>query len=458
LPENATQPDTATYLTARGFCLTSAAWMMAATLAGLVAAIELVAPDLTGNIAWLLFSRLRPIHVNLVLFGFVTPGLLASASYLVPRLLKTELYSEKLGLLTVGLWNISLVALVATLATGHTQGREYAEMVWPIDVGIVTAFCLIFFNFIMTVKKRKEKILYVSVWYVLGAVVLTACTYSMGNVIWKPDTGALSGIPDAILLWFYGHNIFGLLLTPLSAATAYYIIPQVCRTPLYSHTLSLLGFWALIVIYTHIGTHHLLQVPVPTWLKVIAIVDSVAMVIPVMAFLINIWYTARGKLGLLHSDIGGKFVFTGTIMYFIVSIRGSIMALPDVQRVTHFSHWVVSHAHVGVLGFAGMTALGGLYFIIPRITDQPLFSRFLADFQYWMVLIGVVGFTIILTISGLIQGNGWLNGETVYRILPEIHIYNIIRASFGVLIFLSSIAGFYNILRSLFPKPAGETP
>lgn len=134
------------------------------------------------------------------------------------------------------------------------------------------------------------------------------------------------------------------------------------------------------------------------------------------------------------------------------------MALPDVQRVTHFSHWVVSHAHVGVLGFAGMTALGGLYFIIPRITDQPLFSRFLADFQYWMVLIGVVGFTIILTISGLIQGNGWLNGETVYRLLPEIHIYNIIRASFGVLIFLSSIAGFYNILRSLFPKRAGETP
>lgn len=432
--------------------------MMAATLAGLVAAIELVAPDLTGNIAWLLFSRLRPIHVNLVLFGFVTPGLLASAFYLVPRLLKTELYSEKLGLLTVGLWNISLVALVVTLADGHTQGREYAEMIWPIDVGIVIAFCLIFFNFMMTVKQRKEKILYVSVWYVLGAVVLTACTYSMGNVIWRPDTGALSGIPDAILLWFYGHNIFGLLLTPLSAATAYYIIPQVCRTPLYSHTLSLLGFWSLIVIYTHIGTHHLLQVPVPTWLKVIAIVDSVAMVIPVMAFLINIWYTARGKLGLLHSDIGGKFVFAGTIMYFIVSMRGSLMALPDVQRVTHFSHWVVSHAHVGVLGFAGMTALGGLYFIIPRITDQPLFSRFLADFQYWMVLIGVVGFTIILTISGLIQGHGWLNGETVYRILPEIHIYNIIRASFGVLIFLSSIAGFYNILRSLFPKRAGETP
>ncbi len=457
MPENPTQPDTAAYLTVKGFCLTSALWMMAATLIGFVAAIELVAPDLTGNISWLLFSRIRPIHVNLVLFGFVTPGLLASAFYLVPRLLRTPLYSERLGVVTVALWNVALVALVITLAAGLTQGREYAEMIWPIDVGIVAVFCLVFINLIMTVKHRQEKILYVSVWYVLAAVVLTATTYSLGNVIWRPDSGALTGIPDAILLWFYGHNVFGLLLTPLSAAVAYYIIPQVCRAPLYSHTLSLLGFWSLIVIYTHIGTHHLLQVPAPTWLKVVAIVDSIAMVIPVMAFLINIWYTARGKLGLVHADIGGKFVFTGTIMYFIVSMRGSMMALPDVQRVTHFTHWVVGHAHVGVLGFAGMIALGGLYFIIPRITGRPLFSRFLADLQYWMVLIGVAGFAIVLTISGLIQGTAWLNGETVYRTLPQIHIYNILRASLGLLIFLSAVSGCYNIFRSLFAT-SGETP
>ena len=254
-----------------------------------------------------------------------------------------------------------------------------------------------------------------------------------------------------------GYVFFGLLLTPLSVAVAYYIIPQVCRAPLYNHTLSLLGFWSLLVIYTHIGTHHLLQVPVPTWLKVIAIVDSVAMVIPVMAFLINIWYTVRGKLGLVQADIGGKFVLMGTLMYFLVSIRGSMMSLPDVQRVTHFSHWVVGHAHVGVLGFAGMISLGGLYFVIPRITGRPLFSPFLANFQYWMVTIGVIGFAIVLTISGLIQGNGWLYGETVYRILPQLHIYNIVRASLGGLIFVASLAGFYNMTRSLF-SVRGENP
>jgi cytochrome c oxidase cbb3-type subunit 1/cytochrome c oxidase cbb3-type subunit I/II len=238
---------------------------------------------------------------------------------------------------------------------------------------------------------------------------------------------------------------------------AYYVIPRACRAPLYSHTLSLLGFWALIVVYTHIGTHHLLQVPVPTWLKVVAIVDSVAMVIPVMAFLINIWYTAKGRLGEIHADIGAKFVFTGTIMYFFVSIQGSLMALPDVQRVTHFNNWVVAHAHLGVLGFAGMIALGGLYYTVPKLSGKPLFSRFLADFQYWMVLIGMVGFTIVLTIAGLIQGHAWLNGETVYRVLPEIHIYYVVRAGLGLMIFSSAVLGFYNIARTLFGKTGASS-
>jgi cytochrome c oxidase cbb3-type subunit 1/cytochrome c oxidase cbb3-type subunit I/II len=430
--------------------------MMVATFYGLLGATELMAPDLTENMGAIVFGRVRPTHINLVLIGFVTPGLLGAAFYFIPRLLRTRLYSEKLGLVTVVAWNVVLVGIVATLAMGKTQGREYAELIWPLDIMVVLAFALIFFNFIMTVKQRREPILYVSVWYILAGTILTACTYALGNVIWRPDSGALVGIPDAILLWFYGHNVFGLLLTPLSAAVAYYVIPRATRSPLYSHTLSLLGFWSLIVVYTHLGTHHLLQVPVPTWLKVVAIVDSVAMVIPVMAFLINIWYTAKGKLGEIHADIGAKFVFTGTIMYFFVSIQGSMMSLPDVQRVTHFNNWVVAHAHIGVLGFAGMISLGGVYYVVPKLVGRPLFSRFLADFQYWMILIGVVGFTVVLTIAGLIQGNAWINGETIYRVLPEIHIYYVVRAALGLIIFSSAVLGFYNIIRTLYAK-AGET-
>ena len=445
-----------TYSTAKGFGVTAAFWMVVATFAGLLGATELIAPDLVGNIGWLVFGRVRPIHINLVLFGFVTPAFLGSVFYFLPRLLRTGLYSERLGVITVFLWNITLTAAVLSLALGYTQGREYAELIWPVDLSVAVVFTLIFINVIMTIKNRKEPILYVSVWYVCAAILLTGITYCLGNVIWKPNSGALIGIPDAILLWFYGHNVFGLLLTPLSAAVAYYVIPKACRSPLYSHTLSLIGFWSLFVVYTHIGTHHLLQVPVPTWLKVIAIVDSVAMVIPVMIFLINIWYTVKGKIGEIHADIGAKFVFTGTIMYFFVSIQGSMMSLPAVQRVTHFNNWVVGHAHVGVLGFSGMIALGGLYFVLPRITGRPLYSRFLADLQYWLILIGVIGFTIVLTIAGLIQGNAWLNGETIYRVLPEIHMYYVIRASLGLMVFSGAVIGLYNIIRTLFFVPGGK--
>ena len=441
------------HATAKGFVLTSACWMVVGTFMGLLGATELVAPDLTENISWIVFGRIRPVHVNIVLFGFVTPGLLGAAFYYVPRLLRTGIYSEKLGVVTVIAWNITLVAVVISLCLGYTQGREYAEMIWPIDMMVVLAFSLVFVNLLMTVKNRQEPTLYVSVWYVLAGIILTATTYSLGNVIWRPDSGALVGIPDAIILWFYGHNVFGLLLTPLAAGVAYYVIPRVCRAPLYSHTLSLVGFWALLVVYTHIGTHHLLQVPVPTWLKVIAIVDSIAMVIPVMAFLVNIWFTARGRLGEIHADIGGKFVFTGTIMYFFVSIQGSMMALPDVQRVTHFNNWVVGHAHIGVFGFAGMISLGGMYYVLPYITGKPLYSRLLADLQYWLVLIGMVGFTVVLTIAGLIQGNAWLNGETVYRILPEIHPYYVTRAALGVMVFVSAMIGVVNIFATFLYKP-----
>jgi cytochrome c oxidase cbb3-type subunit 1 len=444
------------YSTAKAFCLTSAFWFAAATSLGLMGAGYLIAPDFMANIGWIHFGKLRPMHVNLVLFGFVTPGFLGAAFYFIPRVLKTDLWSEKLGVFTAILWNITLPIGIWGLATGRTQAREYAEFMWPVDVLVVLLFALVLVNLLMTIRNRREPILYVSVWYVCAAVAITAITYCLGNVIWKPDTGALTGVPDAIILWFYGHNIFGLLLTPMALAVAYYVIPLVTRNPLYSHTLSLIGFWSLLIVYTHIGTHHLLQVPVPTWLKTIGIVDSVAMVIPVMVFLINIWYTMKGKLGEIHQDIGAKFIFAGTIYYFFVNIQGSMMALPDVQRVTHFNNWTVGHAHIGVLGFAGVTALGGIYWVLPKITGKPLYSRFLADLQYWLVLIGITGMAIVLTIVGLIQGNAWINGETVYRVLPEIHIYYILRASTGVFIITGAYIGLYNVFRSLFLNPGAR--
>lgn len=449
-----TLPDT--YRTSRGFCITSIFWMVVGGLIGLITAIEFIAPDLLGNISWLVFGRIRPIHTNVVIFGFVTPGLLSVGFYIIPRLLRTELYSERLGMISVLLWNIMIVSIVVTLAMGFTQGREYAEAIWSIDLLVAVIFLLIFFNMIMTIKQRKEPLLYVSVWYICAAIILTALVYCIGNVIWVPGSGALKGIPDAVILWFYGHNVLGLLLTPLAVGVAYYVIPSACRSPLYSHTLSLVGFWSLLVIYSHIGTHHLLQVPAPTWLKIVSIVGSIGMIIPVMIVLINLWYTVKGKLGVIHADIGAKFVFTGTVIYLFTCIQGPIQSLPHVQRLTHFNNWVVAHAHMGVLGFSGMIALGGIYFILPKITGKPIYSKVLADFQYWLILIGLSGFMVTLTIAGLVQGNAWLNGETIYRILPQIHVYNVVRAGMGFMIVTGALVGLYNIGRSIFSKP-GES-
>ncbi len=434
--------------TVRIFFLSSAFWMVLGALAGLTGAVELVAPDLLGNISWLVFGRLRQVHTNLVMFGFVGSALLGAAHFLVPKLVRAPLYSQKLGVISALLWDLAIAVGIVALSLGYTQNREYAEFIWPVDLGVLLVLALIFYNMLRTVMARQENLLYVSVWYVFGAVIFTFFSYFFGNAVWEPQTGSIVGIPDAILAWFYGHNILGFFFTPLSVAVAYYVIPITSRRPLYSHTLSLVGFWSLLLLYSHIGTHHLVQAPAPTWLKVVAITGSVGMLIPVMTVLINLWLTMQGRVGTIHEDIGGKFVFAGTVWYLMTCLQGPLQSLPYIQRVTHFTNWVVAHAHMGVLGFAGLTALGAMYFMIPRITGRPIYSQRLADVQYWFVLVGMTGFFTILTAAGLVQGHGWLNGETVYRILPQLHVYMVARAASGVLILAGALVGLYNIAMS----------
>jgi len=437
------------YGTVRGYFLSAAGWLVVGTVGGFIGAIELVAPDLLGNISWLVFGRLRQVHTNVNMFGFVGTGLLGAAHYLVPALLRTPLHSERLGKLTLILWDIAIAVGVVTLSMGQTQNREYAEFIWPVDIGVLVVLALVFYNLFQTLRQRKEALLYVSVWYVFGGLIFTFFTYLFGNAIWNPDTGSISGIPDAILAWFYGHNILGFFFTPLAVAAAYYIIPIACRAPLYSHTLSLIGFWSILLLYSHIGTHHLIQAPAPTWLKVVAITGSVGMIVPVMTVLVNLWLTMKDRLGYLYSDIGGKFVLVGTVWYLLTCLQGPLQSLPYVQRLTHFTNWVIAHAHMGVFGFSGSIAFGAMYFILPRITGKPLYSKKLAEIQYWLFLVGMIGFFTVLTTAGLIQGNGWLNGETVYRILPQIHLYMILRASLGILLIGGAVLGVYNIAMSI---------
>jgi len=439
------------YVPVAGFFLSSVFWFFLATIGGLFLASAMVAPDLPvyRNISWLVFGRIRPMHTNMMVFGFVGSALIGSAYYVVPRLVRGALYSPALGRFAVWLWNATVAAGTVTLALGLTQSREYAEWIWPVDIILLIVLALTFYNLLRTVTARNEELLYVSVWYIFGAMVFTFFIYFFGNAVWNPSTGAITGMPDGILAWFYGHGVVGLFLTPLAIAVAYYVMPIVCRAPLFSHALSLVGFWTILMFYPHIGTHHLLQTPAPTWLKIVAVTGSIGMLIPVATVLVNLWLTMKGRLGHIHEDIGGKFVFAGIVWYLVVCLQGPFQALPSVQRITHLTNWVVAHSHIAVFGFSGFIGIGAIYFLLPRITGRPLYSRKLADIQYWLVLTGLTGFFAVLTMAGLIQGSGWLSGSVVYKVLPELHVYWIWRLGFGTLISAGAALGLYNVAKSL---------
>jgi cbb3-type cytochrome c oxidase subunit I len=446
------------YRPTRGFFISSAFWFVIFASGGFVLASWMIAPELSfyKNVSWLTFSRVRPVHTNGMIFGFVGSALLGAAYYYVPRLVRAPLHSVFMGRVSVWLWNIAVAAGSVTLLLGYSQSREYAEYVWPIDILVLIGFAVSFYNLLRTVQARKEKVLYVSVWYVLASLLFIWWIYFFGNAVWEPRTGAITGLADAVLAWFYGHGIVGLFLTPLAVAVSYYIIPLVSGNPLFSHTVSLVGFWSILIFYPHIGAHHLLQTPIPTWLKVVSVTGSVGMLLPVLAALTNLFLTMKGKLGSLHASIGGKWVFAGLVWYLIVCLQGPFQALPIIQRVTHLTNWVVGHSHIAVLGFSGFIGLGAIYFITPRLTGRPLYSTKLADIQYWFLMIGLSGFWFVLTAAGLIQGNNWLNGETVYRTLPDLHPYFVFRLLFAMLILSGAFVGLYNIWMSLYRGKARD--
>jgi cbb3-type cytochrome c oxidase subunit I len=348
------------------------------------------------------------------------------------------------------LWQAAVLSGPITFPMGITQGREYAEYIWPFDVCVVGALLLLIVNAVMTVVNRVEKSLYVSVWYAFGALLWTAGVYPIGNVMWHPATGAMPGILDEIFLWFYGHNLVGLLITPLAVGAAYFVMPRITRTPLYSHTLSLVGFFTLVAIYTHIGGHHLLQADIPNWLKTVSVVDSIAMIIPVFTVLANLWLTTRGRVGALWHDVPGRFVLIGSIWYLVTCVQGPIQSLPSIQTVTHFTQWTVGHAHIAVLGFAGFIALGTTWHVLPLIVKKQVYSWPLVRLQFGLLLIGIIGFFVVLTTAGLIQGHAWRRGTAVYNVLQDLRPYFVLRLMMGIAIIVAAFLGLYTMLMTLF--------
>jgi cbb3-type cytochrome c oxidase subunit I len=443
----------------RNFMLAAAAWLILGVLMGLTLATEFVFPDLFSGVPWLVFGRLRQAHVNTVLFAFISGGMMGLWLYIVPRLTGRRLWSEPLGNIACFLWNGALLVGVGGLLTAHTQSREYAELIWGIDVAVIVVLILNMINLYMTISHRVEQKLYVSLWYISGTLIWMPLLYFIGNVMWNIPSGALTGINDTIFNWFYGHNVLGLWFTTGLLPVIYYVVPRETRTPLYSHFLSLIGFWGIAFFYTGVGSHHLEWAPIPYWLKTIAVAESVGMVIPVVAFMMNIYLTLRGNWNRLFSSFPLRFVVTGWAAYVLVSFQGSHQALRSVNLLTHFTAYVPAHAHLALMFFAASTVMGGAYYVIPRIYNCQIYSRRLVNIQYSIYVIGFSLFFTGFTLIGLVQGSAWLNqGLPVWSVLPGLRIYMVLRVIGGVLVVTNFILFAFNIFATAIQRKPLSQP
>ena len=444
---------------ASSFLVSSAVWLVVGTLMGLVLAIEFVFPDFARGIPWLVFSRLRQAHVNTVLFAWLSGAMMGAWLYIVPRLTGRKIYSELLGHVSSAAWNFALLFGIVSILNGHTQSREYAELIWGVDVAVMAVLITNAVNILMTIHRRVEPKLYVSLWYITATVVLFPILYFIGNVMWAPPTGAITGINDTIINWFYGHNVLGLWFTTGLLAVIYYIVPKETGTPLYSMWLSLIAFWGILFFYTGVGAHHLLWAPIPYWLKTVAVAESIGMVIPVLAFMFNILLTMRGNWSHVRSSVPLLYALTGWASYVIVSFQGSNQALRGVNELTHFTQYVPGHAHLALLFFGASTCIAAAYYVLPRASGCALYSRRLARAQYGVYVIGFVVFFIGFMLTGLTQGAAWVHmGIPVWAVLPGLRTYMALRIMGGVLLVGSFVMFAYNVIATVVVRRPFELP
>ena len=444
---------------AANFMVSAAMWLIVGVLMGLVLAIEFVFPDFAHGIPWLVFGRLRQAHVNTVMFAWLSGAMMGMWLYIVPRLTGRKIWSERLGNLCALLWNLALAGGIVLLLLAHTQSREYAELIWPIDVAVMIVLILNMINIYMTIRHRVEPKLYVSLWYIIGTVIWFPMLYFIGNVMWNPPTGALTGVNDTIFNWFYGHNVLGLWFTTGLLAVIYFIVPRETSTPLYSNFLGLIAFWGIAFFYTGVGAHHLLWAPIPYWLKTVAVAESFGMVIPVLAFMFNILLTMRGNWDRLRSSVPLLYVLTGWASYILVSFQGSNEALRDVNQLTHFTQYVPGHAHLALVFFAASTLIGGLYYALPRIYGCALWSTRLAKAQFAFYLIGFTAFFLGFMFVGLDQGTAWTGmGLPIWAVLPGLRPFLALRVMGGSLMVISFTMFAYNILATIIVRRPLELP
>ena len=426
------------------FLFTASLWVVFGTAFGLLSGIYFVWPDFIKNVPWLQFGRSRPIHVNGVLFAWLSSAYIGIILYIVPKLCKRPIFSERLANFCFWAWNIALLLGLITIGMGITEGREYAEFIAPLDWAVLLVIILMAINVFGTIINRKEQSIYVSLWYFMGTFFWLPFVWLIGNRTFL----ALPGISDAIANWFYGHNIIGLWFTTVGVGISYYFIPILAQKPLFSHFLSLIGFFSIAIFYAPTGTHHILQSPVPNWLKTIAILSSSFLLVPVLTVLVNFFETMRGAWHKVAYNIPLKFVATGNIFYLFTCIQGPFQATRWANWYLHFSQWVVGHAHLALLGTFSFMAWGAFYYIYPRVAKREWFSSNLQHWHYWLTLVGFVLMLPSLTIAGLVQAAGNWMGLPVQQWHMTMKPSMVFRMISGILIVIGQLLFMYNVIRT----------
>ncbi|MCC4117637.1 cbb3-type cytochrome c oxidase subunit I [Aromatoleum toluclasticum] len=374
-------------------------WLLVASLAGLTSSIKLHEPDWLTQYAWLSFGRIRTIHLNAVAYGWAPMAALGVALWMLPRLLKTTLEGARFAVWGAILWNIGLAIGVGCIAVGINDGMEWLEIPGQVGVLFAVGGAMIGLPLVFTLRRRKVEHLYVSVWYMGAALFWFPVLYIVAKL---PNLHF--GVEQATMNWWFGHNVLGLFYTPLSLAAVYYFLPKVIGRPIQSYNLSLIGFWCLAFFYGQVGGHHLVGGPVPEWLVTLSIVQSIMMIVPVVAFSLNQHLTMRGHFAALKHSPTLRFVVLGGMMYTLSSIQGSFEALRSVNTITHFTHFTVAHAHLGLYGFVTLVMFGAIYFAMPRIVSREWPYPKLIAAHFWLVAIGFAIYFVSLTTAGLLQG------------------------------------------------------
>ncbi|WP_130472567.1 cytochrome-c oxidase, cbb3-type subunit I [Candidatus Magnetaquicoccus inordinatus] len=429
-------------------------------LVGVILALQLAFPDLNMNIPYITFGRLRPLHTSAVIFAFGGSVLFATSYYVVQRTCKVRLFSDFLSSFTFWGWNLVVVLVVITYPLGITQGKEYAEPIWPIDLLITVVWVAYFINFVGTLLRRKVEHIYVANWFYLAFILAVAMLHIVNNlaipVSLTDSYPIFAGVQDAMVQWWYGHNAVGFFLTAAFLGLMYYFVPKQAERPVYSYRLSVVHFWALSFLYIWAGPHHLHYTALPDWASTLGATFSIMLLLPSWGGMINGIMTLSGAWHKLRTDPILRFCFVSLSFYGMSTFEGPMMSIKTVNALSHYTDWTIGHVHSGTLGWVAMISFAALYHMVPRLWGVTIYSTRLINFHFWLSTVGVVIYIVAMWISGIMQGLMWRQydafGNLSYSFAESVaamHPYYIIRSIGGVVFLVGALVMAYNLVMTV---------